>query len=354
MTEPHQASAAAPPARSGKLKFVIRYGLSAVITVGFLYLAFRGTNFHKLYETMLQVNYWWMLPNFACLMLSHLLRAWRWRYMLEPVKPNISIRNLFSGVMVGYMMNNILPRAGELVRPYTIGKLEGVPKTAALGTIVIERIIDTVSFLVLIACIPLVYHGPLRESFPWLVDTGIVALAAALGFLALFIVLTMRRDMADWVVRRLERILPKRVAERLDGWVHAFLDGFLFLSRPGRFVIITVLIILIWALYVLMMYLAFFAFDFHGALGLGAALVVQAISSIGVALPTPGGTGTYHAFTSQTLSRLYFVDPTLALSFATITHAVGFVGVTIVGLYYFLRDHIQVGEAVGGGRNSGK
>ncbi len=328
-----------------KLRSLLRYGISAVITVLFLYIAFRRTDFGKLYDSMLQANYWWMIPNFACLMASHYLRAWRWRYMLEPVKANISMRSLFSGVMVGYMMNNILPRAGEIVRPYTIGKLENVSKSAAFGTIVVERIIDMASFLVLAALIPLFYHGPLIESFPWLVNTGVVVCVLTLLLLGLFVALGVRRDWTDVIVRRIERLLPARISTRLDGWAHSFLDGFLFLSRPGRFAIITVLSILIWLLYVLMMYIAFFAFGIQH-LGIAGALVVQAISSIGMALPTPGGTGTYHAFTSQALTRLYGVDATLSLSYATVTHAVGFIGVTIVGLYYFLHDHIKVGEAV--------
>jgi len=330
-----------------RLRSLLRYGISAVITVLFLYIAFRGTDLGKLYDSMAQANYWWMIPNFACLMVSHYLRAWRWKYMLEPVKPNIAMRSLFSGVMVGYMMNNILPRAGEIVRPYALGKLEDVPKSAAFGTIVVERIIDMASFLVLVALIPLVYHGPLLESFPWLVNTGVLASACTIVLLAVFVALAVRRDWTDAVVGFIERILPARFRTRLDGWVHSFLDGFLFLRRPGRFVSIAVLSVLIWLLYVLMMYFAFFSFHLQH-LGMAGAFVVQAISSIGVALPTPGGTGTYHAFTSQTLVRLYGVDATVALSYATVTHAVGFIGVTIVGLYYFLRDHIKVGEAVRG------
>lgn len=344
---------AATATAHGKWRYILRYGLSAVITVLSLYIAFRGMDFGKLYESMAQANYWWMIPNFACLMVSHLLRAWRWKYMLEPVKPNLSLRNLFSGVMVGYMMNNVLPRAGEIVRPYTIGKLENVPKSAAFGTIVVERIIDMASFLVLVALIPLVYHGPLKESFPWLVNTGLVVSAITIVMLGLFAGLTVRRDWTNRAVRQIERILPAKIGKHLETVVHSFLDGFLFLSRPGRFLIITALSVVIWALYVLMMYCAFFAFDMQ-QLGLGGALVVQAISSIGVALPTPGGTGTYHAFTSQTLMRLYGVDPTLALSYATITHAVGFIGVPLVGMYYFLHDHIRVGEAVRGGAEGEK
>ncbi len=333
------------PTKKNRTRRFLQYGMSIGITGVFLYVAFRGTDFEKLLVSLRETNYWWMIPNFACLMGSHFLRSWRWRYMLEPVKPNISLRNLFSGVMVGYMMNNILPRAGEIVRPYTIGKLEHISKGAAFGTIVVERIIDTLSFLFLVAAIPFLYEGPLTESFPWLEKTGLIVSVVTGALLALLVALMLRRNWTDGLLRSLARILPARLVTRIESLVHSFLDGFLFLTRPGRFIPIFVLSVLIWFLYGLMVYVAFYAFDLQ-ELGFRAAIVVLAISSIGIAMPTPGGTGTYHVLASQTLSRLFAVDATTALTFATVTHAVGFVGVTIIGVYYFLRDHIRVSEAV--------
>ena len=325
----------------------LRYAISVVLTTVFLYLAFRGTDFVKLYEALLSANYWWMIPSFVCLIVSHLLRSWRWRYMLEPVKPNIGFRNLFSAVMVGYFLNNILPRAGELGRPYTIGKLESIPKSAAFGTVVVERIIDTASFVVLVLLIPFIYEGPLRESFPWLERAGMIVTVGTGAVMVVMVGLMIRRDWTDVLLRLVARFLPERMAGRLEGMAHSFLDGLLFLKRPGRFAIILVLSILIWVLYILMVYVAFFAFGIQNQLGFAGAIVVQAISSIGVAIPTPGSTGSYHAFTSQTLIKLFAIDPTVALSYATVTHAAGFVGVTLIGIYYFLKDNITVAEAVG-------
>jgi uncharacterized membrane protein YbhN (UPF0104 family) len=117
-------------------------------------------------------------------------------------------------------------------------------------------------------------------------------------------------------------------------------------KQPRPLAIILILSIVVWGLYALMTYVAFFAFDLNVTLGPGAALVVLAISSIGVAIPTPGGTGTYHFFTSETLVRLFGVASGPALSYATVTHAVGFVGVTLIGLYFFLKDQIRMSEAV--------
>ena len=327
-----------------RTKTTLRYIVSILLTVVFLYFAFRGTDLATMYASMKGANYWWILLMFAFLIASHIVRAWRWRYLLEPMKPNIGMRNLFSAVMVGYMVNNVVPRAGELVRPYTIGKLERIPKSAAFGTIVVERIIDTISFLVLVAIMPLVYNGPLRETFPWL-DAARVAISIfTFVLVAVVVALVVRRVWADAVIGVVEKMLPDRLAKMVNRLTHDFLDGFLFLKRPKYFFLILMQSVAVWYFYICMVYMAFFAFDLN--LDFGAAIVIQAISSIGVAVPTPGGTGSYHMFASQALSKLFNVPDEIALSYATVTHGFGFIGTMIIGLYFFFKDHIKVSEAV--------
>lgn len=325
-------------------KTYLRYIISIALTVVFLYFAFRGTNVSTLYASMTGANYWWILLMFGFLIASHAVRAWRWRYLLDPIKSDIGMRNLMSAVMVGYMVNNVLPRAGELVRPYTIGKLEGVPKSGAFGTIVVERIIDTISFLVLVAIMPLVYNGPLRETFPWLDNARFVISVFTFAFIFVLVVFVIRRDWTDTMIRVAGRTLPQRFAKLVERLTHEFLDGFLFLKSPKNLPLILLQSIAVWFLYICMVYAAFFAFDLH--LDFGAAIVIQAISSIGVAVPTPGGTGSYHMFTSQALSKLFGVSDVVALSYATVTHGFGFIGTMIIGLYFFFKDHLKVSEAV--------
>ena len=324
----------------------LKYLVSALLTVVLLYFAFRGTDFGKLFLSIREAHYGWIVASFLCLMVSHGVRAWRWRYLLDPIKPDISFRNLFSAVMIGYFMSNVLPRAGELVRPYSIGKLESISKSAALGTIVVERIMDTFSFLVLVSIIPFVYNGPLAESFPWLRQAGTIISLGTFGFLLVAIVFMARRDWTDFLVKKMTRFLSPTLSLRLNSLVHSFLDGFLFVKRPASFLMILFLSVVVWSLYIVMTYLAFFAFDL-GELGFGAAIVVLAISSIGIAIPTPGATGSYHWFTAQTLVRLFHVPNELALSYATVTHAAGFIGVTVIGLYYFAHDHVSIRDAMG-------
>ena len=334
----------APSATRGRR--ILQYALSGVLTLLFLWVAFRGTEPAALASAIRGAEYGWIALMVLCLVLSHAARALRWRFLLEPIKHGIGLRNLFSGVMIGYLFNNLLPRAGELVRPYVIGKLEGISKTSAFGTIVVERIIDTFSFLCLVVLLPFIYSGPLLESFPWLQEAGIAITAATAAGLAFMVLLMVRRDWTDRLLALLARVVPAGIAARMERLVHSFLDGFLFLTRPANFAVILVLSVAVWALYILMVYVAFFAFGL-GDLGLSAAVVVQTISSIGVAIPTPGATGSYHAFTSQSLVNLFGVDPTAALSYATVTHAAGYLCTTVFGLYYLLRDQIRTAEVFG-------
>ena len=331
--------------RSTVRRPAFHYSLSIGLALLFLYLAFRGTDFAKILQALREADYAWLTVGFMVMMLSHIVRAWRWRYLLNPIRSGTSLRNLFSGVMIGYFVNNILPRAGEIARPYAIRKLEKIPVSTALGTVFVERVLDTVMFVSLVFVIPLVYRGPLASSFPWLQKAGLVLAIVSIALLGLPIILMMRRDWTDAILRFLAKSLPGRLGGRLGTITHSFLDGFMFLSRPASAVRTLLLTLLIWGLYMLSMYASFFGFGL-GSLGPGAALVTLAISSIGVAMPTPGGTGTYHAFTSQTLTQLFAVNGAVALSYATATHAINFIGVSVIGAYFLLKDGVSFTEAV--------
>jgi glycosyltransferase 2 family protein len=331
---------------NNQVKSALKYLISAGLTVLFLYFAFKGTDFESLWQIMTHANYWWALSSLPALLISHMLRAWRWEYFLRPVKPGLKYRNLFSATMIGYMLNNLFSRLGEIGRPYAIWKQEGVSRSAALGTVFIERIFDILSFMVVVALIPLVYSGPLTQVFPWLEQTGIWLTIISLLFMGLFVFLMVRRDIVVRMLNAITRHLSPKRAKLVEHITHSFLDGFLFLKEPKHYFMIILLSILVWVFYILMVYLPFYAFDMTAKYGLdmGTALVVQAISNIGFILPTPGGTGSYHYFVIQTLTKLYGVNEEVARSYATLTHAIGFIGTTLVGFYYFFKDKIHLGE----------
>ena len=251
---------------------------------------------------------------------------------------------------VGYMVNNVLPKVGELVRPYAIGKLENISRSAALGTLLVERFFDIISFLVMIALIPLIYSGPLLQVFPWLEETGLWITALTIVFITIFTFLMLRRDVVVRVLNFFTRHLSTQRAAQVEKITHSFLDGFLFLKEPRHYFIIAVLSVLVWGLYIIMMYLPFYAFGLTEkySLDIRSAMVVQAISSLGYMAPTPGATGPYHYFTVQSLTKLYGVDDELARSYATVTHAVGYLVMTILGLYFFWADKLHMSDVMRG------
>ncbi|HYQ86790.1 MAG TPA: lysylphosphatidylglycerol synthase transmembrane domain-containing protein [Bacteroidota bacterium] len=331
-----------------RVKTTLKYSISGFLTLFFLYFAFKGSDFPKLWDILTHANYWWALSMLPILILSHIFRAWRWEYLLRPIKRELRFRNLFSAMSVGYLVNNVLPKVGEVVRPYAIGKLEGISRSAAFGTLLVERIFDILSFLIMIALIPLIYSGPLRQAFPWLEATGIWVTAGTLVCISVLTFFMLRRDVVVKLLNFFTRHLPHKRAKTVEHIAHSFLDGFLFLKEPKHYPSIAILSILVWALYILMMYLPFYAFGLTEKYGLDirSAMVVQAISTIGYMAPTPGSTGPYHYFTVQSLTRLYGVDGELALSYATVTHAIGYIGMTIIGLYFFWVDKLHLADVI--------
>ena len=330
------------------LRRILNPVVSLALSALFLWLAFKDTDIASIREALSHADYFWALSMFPVLLLSHACRALRWRYLLMPVKSRISFRNLFSAMMVGYMMNNVLPRAGELVRPYAINKLEGISRSTAFGTVFIERVLDIFSFLVVIAFVPLLSTRHLGEAFPWLESAGIWLTVGCLTLLGAFTLLMVRRDLVMRMLGTITRRLPEKRAALVEHVAHSFLDGFLFLKEPRHYLAIGLLTAAVWALYIVMVYLPFYAFDFPAIYGLdlGSAVVLQAISSIGYIMPTPGATGPYHYFTIQTLTKLYGVSDTLAGSYAALTHAIGYVGVTLIGLWYFFRDRLHMADVL--------
>lgn len=331
-----------------RLKSFLRIISSIAFALVFLYFAFRGCDFDKLVSSLKEANYLWALLLLPCLFISHLIRAWRWKYLLDPIKKDLSFRNLFSSVMIGYMVNNALPRVGEIVRPYNLGRLEKISKSAVFGTILVERIIDILTFLLCLAVIFIYYQETLTQVFPWLQGASIILLVGTVGVFGLFALLLSRRDRAFRWVRILTRRLSPALGERAERLLHSFLDGFLIIREPRRYFMIGALTVVIWFWYAMVVYLPFLAFgmDARYSLNFLSAIVVMVISAIGFIIPAPGATGTYHWVAREGLVRLFGVDVEVALSYATVTHLLGFVAVTLVGLLYFLRDNLKVSEAL--------
>lgn len=329
-----------------KLKKSLQILLGFLLAAVFLYLAFRGVNFGDLWDSLQRVNYLWVALLIPIIIISHWLRAVRWAYLLSPVKDTLSHRKLFSAVMIGFMVNNVLPRVGEVVRAFAIGRSEGISKSSAFGTVVVERIIDMLTFLFILSAV--LFLSP-HSLDPFVDNVDAVRpffLVGSLAFLAIFVVLFFKGESLFRLLNVLRTLVPKRYEERYQRLVESFLSGFSVTRRHDKFAMILLLSFLMYFFYALGLYIPFFAFDALAGhnLDFGSSVILLTISTIAFALPAPGALGTYHSFLTVGLVRLYGVDEITALSFSIITHEAGYILTSVVGLFFFLKDHLKVSE----------
>lgn len=332
------------------MKSIIKNTLQTFFSLGlaaaFLYLAFRGKNLDEIWNSLINVHWSWFVILFIGSVISHIFRAWRWQYLMYPIKENVTLRNAFSVTMIGYLINNVIPRLGEFVRPYAMGKLEHVSKSATMGTIVLERILDIVTFAFITLTVLSFYARSFAYWFPTIAQFEWLFFAGAALMLIIFVLMFLKAETIFQFVKGFSFLLPKKWRTQSDHIFDSFLSGFRASKHPANFFMIALTSVLVWMSYIVLLYVPFFIYDFpkDSGLNFGAAAVLQVASGLAFALPTPSGIGSYHAFTSFTLINMYHVDAEKALSYAFYTHLVGFLTTTILGLYFFFKDKIHLAD----------
>jgi glycosyltransferase 2 family protein len=326
------------------LKKFLRYFIAVVLSLAFFYVAFQGINFNDLLDSLKNANYFWLLLFVLTSITSHFFRAWRWRYMLDHLKKDISLRNLFSSVMIGYMFNNFIPRGGELARPYALGKLENISVTSSLATVLVERVLDVLTLVVLVVIMLLMYHDRLISVFPWLNIATFIAIIISVCGIGAFIFMTIAKKKSLEIIRKCMFFLPQKISKKILSLFESFIEGLNVINNPQKYIYIVFFTITIWFLYSLQQFLPFYSFNMVNdySLNIGSAILLNTITAIGVMIPVPGSTGTYHAFCIQALTGLFFVPQATSAAYATSTHAVGLIGISLTGLYFFLKDNIKI------------
>lgn len=326
-----------------KLKKILGYLLTIVIVVVSLWLAAKDINFTKFWNILKEADYLFILLPVPVILISHWIRAVRWKTMLEPAlkKRSPSLSYLFSAVMIGYAVNCVITRLGEFLRPYVYARQEKVSYSTVLATIVVERFIDlfVVIFMFLIA---LLFSGDkLLNIFPEIDTKSIIIIAAA--FLGILLI-SFYPPFFRIVLKKLIKPVSEKLYDKLNELYINFHNGFAVLKTKSQYFKLSLESAEIWLLYSLSLYIMFFAFDFQSELNLGfmAGIILIAISGMGVAIaPSPGAIGVYHLIITQILVNLYGVDKEEAFAFATVAHLVNYVIQLGLGGIYFLKENIN-------------
>jgi uncharacterized protein (TIRG00374 family) len=255
-----------------------------------VYLSIREIHFPGVAEGFRTLRYGYLPPVLALMFLMQLLRSFRWGLILSPLE-KIDQLSLFSVTSVGFLAIIAVPaRLGELARPYLITKKSHLKMSAALGTIFVERVLD--SLTVLVIAVFVLFLTPLP---PWLIRSSILFLCLTLAFVSAMLLMIVKRDASLRVLAPLIGKLPARYAEGVNRLISHFIDGFRIMVDPALLISVTGLSIVIWLVDVLAIYLLFLAVGFH--LPVVAAFVLMIILIIGIAIPTaPGFIGNWHYF----------------------------------------------------------
>jgi uncharacterized protein (TIRG00374 family) len=318
------------------IKNLLQFFLGVGLAAGLLYLTYKDTDLNELLEMLLRADGFWLLMNGVFLLLSYVLRALRWKMMLDnagyPVKTGTTILS----VIIAYLVNTATPRLGEVARCSAIYRTDRVPVAGSLGTVLTERVIDLIVLLLGVGVIVLFELDRLSyflEGDSGGDTSGLVKLIIALGVAAV-----LGLGALIWILR----------AENATGFIGK-VRGFIMqmleaarsifkLDRPWLFLTYTVLI---WVSLVLMMYFVLLALPESSGLGIYYGTLLLFIGGIGWALPAPGGMGSTHIIVT-TLFVAFGHSETLggavaALSNGATTVFTVFFGAVAVIMFFFVR-----------------
>jgi uncharacterized protein (TIRG00374 family) len=344
-------------------KIIITFTIGLIISIATLYLAFRNVPFTELVNYLLSINYWWILPTVVLILISFVIRVIRWQFILGSHQ-HVSFRHAFHPLMIGFMINCVLPgRVGEMARPAILKKKQNVPFTTGLATVAAERVFDMGILIFLFAAlfahmeidpalgIPfgnytlnsetlnLVFEGLLRLSILLLVGIALVSLQPT-------------RKAIEWCIKSIPNLfffagpkLKDRLQQRIASPLLAMLDniaaGFVLLKQPMRVVVCMLFSIVIWALHAFTYYI--FALGCPGiALTFIELTTVMIIICFFIALPSaPGYWGLWEAGGVFGL-LLFGVSFKEAAGFTLASHAISLFPVILVGLVSALITGVNI------------
>jgi uncharacterized protein (TIRG00374 family) len=331
------------PALRGLLNFLISLGLALL----FLYLAFSDVNAGEVMDLVSGASILWVIFFIVLIMLGHYLRVLRWKYILQSVKPDVKMWNLFGALMIGYGVNCVTPKLGEVTRAIMIGRYENLSRSSMFGTVIVERVIDISSMGSAVLISAFIWGGNLYDTFPWLEATlYITAVILVAVLIMIYLSVKLKEKFYGYILKLIGKISSK-LAERLGYIFEMLIQGFMSLRGTKNYILTFITSVVLLLIYALTSYVGFFMLEMQSIKDVTFAMgwVVMSISAIGVIIPTPGATGSYHALAKSTLVLLFGFGETISAAYAFLTHIISYILFIVIALimYFALnKQHISL------------
>jgi glycosyltransferase 2 family protein len=324
-----------------KKKFlsVIQYLFFLLIGFILLWLVFRKIDVKEVAAEIRAANYEWLLLSITLGIFSHIARAMRWNILIRSMGYQSDTQTTFYAVMVGYMANTAFPRLGEVTRCGVLAKKKGIPFNSLIGTVISERVFDMIVLLLIIIAVIFLQLSLLSAFVNKYILSYFVGIAnrdnliIAIFLLIAFIVLPV-------ILIRifLHKIRRLHIYSKISDFLTGLLDGvksIMKIKQKWSFIALT---IVIWTLYTLMTYTAFFAIEATTGLSFFDAITVMALGSLGMVAPVPGGIGAYQFIVKAILTEIFLVPSEPAVSYSIILWTAQSIMILILGTlsYYIL------------------
>jgi uncharacterized protein (TIRG00374 family) len=282
-----------------------------------------------------------VVASAAVALLSYFLRSLRWGLILRPVgRP--AVADLWGCTAAGFATSTVLPaRAGELVRPVLLSLRSGLPTAGCIASIVTERLADLATVVSLFGIGVLTARHRLAAA--WLTPLSDAAMLVAGGLIAAFAAAWFLLQHRTGATALAVRLVPSRWRGSAAAFIHHLLDGLQVIRSPLRLLQLAAWSLVLWLVIGLQVALLAAAFDFQ--LSPGQIAVMIAVSVLGLAVPTPGGVGGFHAAVQFALNSILGVPMAVASAFALVHHAVCFFPITAIGLVHIAGYGLSLGRA---------
>ena len=314
------------------------FRLLLVVTISAfgIYLAFKGDNFGELVIQIQQVNYTGVFIASLLLIISCIVRAYRWQVLLNPVEA-IPLHSLFGATLVGYFGNGVLAfRMGELLRAYAVANGRQITVTQAFGTVILERILD----LVLVVCI----FALTIPWFPFEDDYSRFGAFVFTGITVLLIVLIIFTVHFNWL-GKIEHlaILNSHYGQKLFSGLNRIFEGLTIIKKTNHVGLVILSSLVLWGFYFCITIIVLNACGLSlGFIGTGILLV---LGSIVISIPAlPGSAGTYDAGIKYSLMMVFNIASSKALTYAIVSHAISYFPLVLVGAVYFMLGNVSLRE----------
>jgi uncharacterized protein (TIRG00374 family) len=324
------------------LRTFIVFGLAVALLAVFL----RGANLADVWRELTRGRLDLLALSVATTMLTYALRAFRWQYLLAGLG-RTRFRVAFRATVIGFAASFLLPaRAGEFLRPYVLARHERLSGTAVFATVVLERVFDMATVLVLFAVFLFTADPALARSDPATYRAiqvgGVTAAGATVAILAVFFLLAGHPEAIGRWSHRLERRLPARLGRLVEGLAQTFAQGLGAVRRPQHLLLVLAWSFPLWLSIGLGIWLVSRAFSVD--LPFVGAFLVMTLLVVGVAVPTPGAIGGFHMFYQIAVTSFYHASTEKAVGAAIVLHAVSFVPVTLLGIVCMVQEGLTLGR----------